>query len=231
MSKVDSFLERLQAISLIDVFNPYADRCGIHDREDAVEIRRQNLRSALHAAVDLKVETIWIARDLGYRGGRRTGLALTDEAHLATHAGILGGTHFARATIGPLVTERTATTIWRMIAQIKKPIFMWNAFPLHPHETGNPLSNRCHTRAELKATSWVLPELIDILKPEAIYTIGADAKRCLNALDLDAVAFRHPSYGGQPQFIREVKEVYQLTETSSMQSVKQLSLNDQLHNV
>jgi len=32
--------------------------------------------------MELGSNTIWMGRDLGYRGGRRTGLALTDEAHL-----------------------------------------------------------------------------------------------------------------------------------------------------
>ena len=53
--------------------------------------RRRNLEIALHAAIDAKVGTIWIARDIGYRGGRRTGLALTDEPHLDRFSQLYNG--------------------------------------------------------------------------------------------------------------------------------------------
>ena len=54
------------------------------------------------------METIWIARDLGYRGGRRTGVPLTDEVHLTHAAALMGGIALERATEGPAIAERTA---------------------------------------------------------------------------------------------------------------------------
>ena len=36
----------------------------------------------LEGALACETNTIWIARDLGYRGGRRTGVPLTDETGL-----------------------------------------------------------------------------------------------------------------------------------------------------
>ncbi|WP_439952990.1 hypothetical protein, partial [Escherichia coli] len=84
------------------------------------------------AALAGGVDSIWIARDLGYRGGRRTGLALTDEAHLSAHAGLYGQLPLARATRGPAMTERTATVIWQVLRDLRRPIFLWNVFPLHP---------------------------------------------------------------------------------------------------
>ena len=81
--RAKAFTEALSRVHLDNVFNPYADVCELHDRPDAAARRRQNLELSLSRALELNVRTMWIARDLGYRGGRRTGLALTDEMHLA----------------------------------------------------------------------------------------------------------------------------------------------------
>jgi hypothetical protein len=106
-----SFVSTLAATELPSVFNPWRDRCTVHDRSDAAARRRDNLEMLLTAALDHRVETIWIARDLGYRGGRRTGVPLTDEIHLG-HAGtLMGGIAFERATQGPAVAERTAAIV------------------------------------------------------------------------------------------------------------------------
>lgn len=212
-SKIESFVHRVSEVELQNVFNPYRDKCRFSDLSDAPRIRKSNLETSLRAAVDLKIRTLWVARDLGFRGGRRTGLALTDEAHLQSFSERLGGVEFQRSTFGPIVRERTASVIWQMVHRVSEPIFFWNAFAFHPHEAGKPMTNRCHTTGERRATGWVLRELLEILAPEQIFAIGGDAKKCLGSLEIDATAFRHPSYGGQNQFVREVEEAYGLDST------------------
>lgn len=191
-------------------FNPYADTCPDFDRPDAAAIRRGNLASVLEAALRTGVETIWVARDLGYRGGRRTGLALTDEAHLDDHARLLGTAALRRSTRGPVTAERTATVIWRMLMEIRQPVFLWNVFPLHPHESGSPMSNRCHTRAERQASRHVMVALLDLLAPVTVLAIGRDAEMALADLGVLAKPVRHPSYGGQPEFIDGITRHYGL---------------------
>lgn len=231
MSQISKFIDDLVAMDMPNIFNPYVDVCENHDLPNADLLRRQNLANALSAALDLDVRTLWIARDLGYRGGRRTGLALTDEAHLEDHARLLGGIKIVRATRGPAIAERTATVIWRMLARINEPVFLWNVFPFHPHEPDAPMTNRCHTRSEHRATEWVLNCLIDILQPEHVYTIGGDARRGLDKMGIETVSFRHPSYGGQTQFISEVEIAYGLDHAAveAQPAPRQLSLYDHLH--
>lgn len=231
MKQVAKFVDDLAAMDMPNIFNPYVDVCKDHDLPDADQLRRKNLTNVLKAALDLDVRTIWIARDLGYRGGRRTGLALTDEAHLDDHAKLLGGIEIERATRGPAIAERTATVIWRMLARVNEPVFLWNVFPFHPHDPDEPMTNRCHTRAESHATEWVLNSLIDIIQPEHIYTIGGDARRGLDKMNIETVSFRHPSYGGQTQFISEVEAAYGLDQPTceTISAPKQLSLYDHLH--
>ena len=150
-NKTNAFVTQIESLRFKNAFNPYAEICDLCDRPNAAELRRQNLRKVLHAAVENGVESVWIARDLGYRGGRRTGLALTDEVHLQSHSKLLKSAPLHQATKGPAVGERTALIVWRMLNLINAPVFLWNIFPLHPHEPNEPLSNRTHNRAERSA--------------------------------------------------------------------------------
>jgi uracil-DNA glycosylase len=213
---IDEFVTFVAELKFDDAFNPYSDTCADFDRPDAAAIRRGNLAKVLEAALATGVESIWIARDLGYRGGRRTGLALTDEAHLNAHARLLGAENLRRSTLGPATAERTATVIWRMLIEIGKPIFLWNVFPLHPHEPGRPMTNRSHTRYERHACRHVMVALLDLLAPQSVLAIGRDAEAAMADLGIAAKRVRHPSYGGQPEFIAGVCEHYGLQVRRSM---------------
>lgn len=205
-----AFVEALGAVQLDSVFNPYSDRCPLHDRADAPKRRKANLLAFLESASKAEVDSIWIARDLGYRGGRRTGLPLTDEMHLETFGDVYG-LSLSRATKGPPMAERTATVIWQVLSQVNRPVFLWNVFPLHPYEPGEPLSNRCHTRAERDLFKDVLFTLLDMLRPRRLVGIGRDAQNALSDLTLDCHAIRHPSYGGQSEFIQGMCGLYGLS--------------------
>ena len=224
MGKVEAFVRRLADVSLPNVFNPYRDTCPIFDVEGASEIRKTNLINLLRAARKQNVTSIWIARDLGYRGGRRTGLALTDEHHLPIMASMFGGIDLKRTTVGPPVKERTASTIWNVVERIGLPIFMWNAFPFHPHTPGEPMSNRCHRMSERQHTSWVLNEILGFLQPDKVYSIGGDAKKCLATLGVQTTVFRHPSYGGQTEFVAQVEQAYKLKPVSALNNVESTQL-------
>ena len=127
------FLDDLSCLDFPNTFNPYRHRSDDVDVEDAPMIRKDNLRKVLSSAITEKADILWIARDLGYRGGRRTGLALTDEAHLGDHGRLYKETVLSRSTRGPILAERTASIIWNMLNKICRPVFLWNIFPLHPY--------------------------------------------------------------------------------------------------
>ncbi|WP_298362416.1 uracil-DNA glycosylase [uncultured Bradyrhizobium sp.] len=210
MKTPKSFTQALAETHLPSVFNPYADCCATYDRADAARVRRRNLVRCLDAALTAHVDTIWIARDLGYRGGRRTGVPLTDEVHLGQAAALMGGIALDRATRGPAVAERTAAIVWSVLTRIGEPAVLWNIFPLHPHEADDPFSNRCHTRVEREATWPLLMALVAMIKPRRIVAIGRDAGMALNGLDITVEIVRHPSYGGQAGFISGVNHIYGL---------------------
>lgn len=205
-----AFVDALSAVALENVFNPYTAVCPLHDRADAPARRQRNLQRSIDAAIEHRVRTVWIARDLGYRGGRRTGLALTDEIHLQCYSAIFRGLPVEKATKGPPMGERTATVVWQMLKRLAEPVFLWNVFPLHPHEPDNPMSNRCHTARERKLCEHFLEELVELLQPDLVFAIGGDAHRAVGHLGIDSIRIRHPSYGGQTTFVTQVEAAYGL---------------------
>src|SRR4051812_241566 len=131
-------VNQISSVSLPGVFNPYSDICYAHDHDQSPTVRRQNLRRYLEAIIIREIDSVWVGRDFGYRGGRRTGIALTDEAHLATFRDYFQLTGVAKATHSDEVRERTATYVWNIILEVKAEAFLWNVFPFHPFEGGNP---------------------------------------------------------------------------------------------
>lgn len=221
---VKAFIKLLEAISPPDVFNPYRDTCPIHDKASGAKIRVRNLKDFLDASLRLRVDTIWMGRDLGYRGGRRTGIALTDEAHLPSVAARYPGCHLEKATRGEVFAERTATEIWSALTAIPEAPFLWNVFPLHPHEHGMPMTNRKFSRSELHEVEAANDILISGLGVKRIIAIGQDAARHAERYCQNVIAIRHPSYGGVSDFRRGVEECYGLAPLTLSTSQYQQSL-------
>jgi hypothetical protein len=209
--QINDFVQMLCSLTFENVFNPYSNKCDLYDLPDAPNRRTSVLLSILQAASNSEVDAIWIGRDLGYRGGRRTGLALTDDVHIAEHAA-RWGIKTDRPTSGEPVVERTAAIIWSVLEEVSVPVFLWNVFPLHPHESGKPFSNRSHNAKERHVGEALLAELITILKPRRLIAIGNDAAKASHRLrgTIDVNKVRHPSYGGQTQFLEEMWALYGL---------------------
>jgi|SRR6185312_15748492 len=209
--KLHPFVTTVASLHFENTFNPYSDHCPVYDCDDAPNRRAEALSCMVEQAAERGVESIWIGRDLGYRGGRRTGMALTDDVHME-HYSQRWDFAVNRPTIGEAVAERTAAVIWRMLDQIDTRVFLWNVFPLHPHEPDAPFTNRQHNAAERRAGEEILDMLIGLLRPARIVAIGNNAAAAANRISgsTAAVAVRHPSYGGQRQFEHTIAELYGL---------------------
>lgn len=72
------------------------------------------------------------------------------------------------------------------------------------------MTNRCHTALERDACATFLHAVIDLLKPKQVLAIGGDAHKAVAKMGIDSVQVRHPSYGGQNVFIRQIEEAYAL---------------------
>ncbi len=203
-----NFIDVLSSYRGEGVFNPYRDRCVEWDSGESPKIRRKNLQCILDAAIAAKVDTIWVARDLGYRGGRRTGVPMTDEVHLSKAAALFHASSLVKATKGTVVSERTASIVWEALSAINEPIMLWNVFPFHPHEPHDPMTNRCHTSRERRETMHFLWDLVALLRAKRLVAIGRDAQAALSDSPISVVEVRHPSYGGQKEFLQSLYELY-----------------------
>lgn len=203
-----SFVAALAEVHLDGVFNPYRDRCEVHDLADGAAVRRRNLRDYLGAVEKLETDTIWMGRDLGYRGGRRTGLALTDEQRLSMFGRAYPGSAPAKATRGPVVSERTAAEIWGVLGRLELPPLLWNVFPFHPHEPGDPMTNRRFSARELAAVTELNGALIKWLRITRIVCIGQDATAYASSFGIKVECVRHPSYGGVTDFRNGMQRLY-----------------------
>lgn len=203
----ERIVELVRQLELPNVFNPYKDCCELYDLDGAPGIRTRNLAAYLAFFQECGSCSLWLGRDCGYRGARRTGIALTDESSLHALTSTLGIDGIQIATRAPL-KERTAREVWLLLPQIDEPVFLWNVFPLHPHFPEEPMSNRPHTRAEFDAACDVLLTLTAWLKPTRVVALGADAYNAATKVGIETSRVRHPSYGGQAAFASGIRSLY-----------------------
>ena len=207
-----AFVEKLAAVRLDAawVFNPYSDCCPEHDLPNAPELRRENLTVALEAAIRLGVDSVWVGREPGHLGARRTGLALTDDDTLHCMSEMFG-VQLRKATRPDSVVRRenTAQAIWRILPQLDCRVFPWNVFPLHSHSMNNPLSNREHCATERTEGAGFLRDILGMLKPSKVVAVGYDAKWALHKMEVDAHFVYHPAYPKwRKQLPGQVGEIY-----------------------
>lgn len=198
--------DELARISMKNVFNPYRDRCSSHDLVDAPAIRRANLARVVDAAIARGCAELWVGLELGARGGRRTGLPLTDEFMMDKCRAYWGLTQLRRATRGDAIQEQTSRFVWSAVSERPNAVFFWNAFPFHSHMPGS-ITNRGHTLAERLAVPPILPWLVEVLGVNRIVTLGRSAERAVAYYGLRAHYVRHPGRGGGAAFLDAIRQV------------------------
>ena len=207
-SAVEAFVEAVASLRMDGCFNPYADRYPPFDVQDAPAIRSSNVKHVLDAAAKGGVADLWIGLELGHNGGRRTGLAMTDDAHVKAHGPRFGvADQLRHATRAGPPKEMTAAIVWEALAGIERPVFLWNVVPVHAHRPAEPLSNRRHTSSERDFCLPLLHALIKLLRPSRLVTLGGDASRALERSGCPHVAVRHPAFGGKRDFIQQVARI------------------------
>jgi hypothetical protein len=92
--------------------------------------------------------------------------------------------------------------VWQALAGagLAQATVLGNAFPLHPHRPGEPLSNRRPTGAELDTMAGVLPCLLGLFPGARVVAVGTVARDRLAVMGVQAVAVRHPANGGVTAF-------------------------------
>jgi uracil-DNA glycosylase len=212
--RFDALVNDLGAVELSDrACNQYSSLTGAL-QENA--IRRRNLRLYLEQMNDIGPRMLLIGEAVSYRGGRLTGIAFVSESVMLggvdTRSGaILGADHgYRKATPGPkLSTEASATMVWGTIRDIDPLPLLWNAFPFHPFQPGNPLSNRAPSAAELLIGERFIARLLKLFAFEQVVAIGNHASMSLQRMGIDHTKVRHPSQGGKNLFVEGMARLSQ----------------------
>jgi hypothetical protein len=195
---IDRLFDLLHAYHGPGVFNQYRDHDPTLGRPNAPAIRRSNLRRYLETFAGAAY--VLVGEAAGYAGCRFSGIPFTGEVQLVG-AGPLpwaasGG--WGQSSVGEPWRERSAQIVWSALDG-RRDCVLWNAFPWHPFKDG-PLSNRRPRRGELCQGAEVLRCLLLLFPRAEVYAIGRVSQRALEALGVEAVYIRHPSYGGKRAF-------------------------------
>jgi len=209
MSEAERLVADLTAIRLPDVFNPYSDTCPLHDLPGAPALRRRNLVRVLERAEMAVGGALWVGLELGYGGGRRTGLPMTAEKNLVQQEARWGLRELHACTRSGPKAEITSTAVWASLEMVQVPVFLWNIFPLHSHPPARQLANRRHSPAEAQIGFEFLERIVDLLEPQLIIGMGQDAQKAMKRRDLDHASVRHPAYGGAADFARDIRSAHE----------------------
>ena len=209
MGFANEFVGMLRGLRFENAFNPYADRCSVYDLPEAPTLRRDALVSVINRALERETDSLWVRFCPGHQGARRTGLAFTDDYVLQAH-GERWGLNLPRPTTGAWIKEPTTQAVWKELPRVKERVFLWNVFPLHPHEPGEPFSNREPNAQEFAAGREALRELTDALNPTRLVAIGKVAAKEIEGAGggREVVAVRHPGHGGQREFAAAIRELH-----------------------
>ncbi|MBE0569910.1 MAG: uracil-DNA glycosylase [Ignavibacteriaceae bacterium] len=219
---MESFYNSLRRNKTDSVFNPWFDVDNENDMNALCPSKRLN-NLKCYLIERLEAEYLFVAEALGYQGGHFTGIPLTSERLIlggkiikGIFPDLISKSKLERTSKVDLkrdgFSEPSATAVWEHILKLKmdpRNIVFWNAFPWHPYNDKiGILSNRTPTETELNEGRVVLKELLAKIKFKKIIALGNEAFESLKKADIDVIKVRHPSYGGIPEFKRQIEQVF-----------------------
>jgi hypothetical protein len=160
------FVDELARARIGATFNQYASS------------QRRRERLAEYLSSRSSAPYLLVGEAAGYRGARISGVPFTSERQLS----------------GSGSAEATATIVHRILAElgVEEDVLLWNVVPTHPHQLGNPRSNRPPTKSEVG-------EAMRFLGPLAAGRHPIPVGRLAHSI-LGGCYVRHPSHGGAAQF-------------------------------
>ena len=135
-------MERLAAVETGPACNNFFDHSVPEN-----ELRRRNLEVYLQEMLDRRPKILLVGEAPGFRGMRITGVPFTNRTILEGPANSFGLFGPGKGYVLPpeaagVAAEPTATVMWEVLEEVDFLPLLWSAFPWHPHQPGQPLSNR-----------------------------------------------------------------------------------------
>jgi uracil-DNA glycosylase len=170
--------------------------------------QRHNLQTYLQQMVELQPDTLLVGEAPGYNGCARTGVPFSSEKLI--REGVLDGKLFGEengyyVSHKTVVHEQTAASMWQVLSEVDHLPLLWNAYPFHPHLTGDKNSNRKPKSSELKVGMEILRKIIILFDIKKVVAVGNAAEEVLKKMGLEHEKVRHPSYGGKTAFTNGIK--------------------------
>ena len=140
-------------------------------------------------------DVVALGEAAGYQGMRWSGIAFTSERDLARW-----GPPYRPTSDRPNGwSEPSGTIVHRVLGELaaEHRVILWNTVPHHPHQPGQPLSNRRPTQAEVAIGAGFAERLLELVRPRLVLAVGRIAEAVLGER---AVYVRHPANGGGAAF-------------------------------
>ena len=173
--------------------------------------QRRNLQHYLQQLRALRPTLLLVGEAPGYNGCRLTGVPFSSEALIAE--GALEGALFTeargyRTAREPYTREQSAAIVWEVLEKHGTAVLCWNAFCFHPHEPGDPDSNRKPTVKEIEDAAPFLQMLFSLFPSvTTVVAVGNSAEHALTRLGIPHTKVRHPAHGGKPQFVSGMEKI------------------------
>lgn len=216
LNELWSLFEReLFPVSSSDIlFNQFKDADIRVDLPNAPEIRRKNLYNYL-SSFEARPQILILGEAAGPWGFRFSGVPFTGEKQICE--GTLGFFGNQSSNNNPLIRikktppyiSNSAQIFWKLMHPYISKFFIWDCVPLHPHKNDNILSVRNPGKKEISQFSDLNREIINILKPQSILSIGRCAEDALRCFNIRSVYIRHPSRGGSKIFQEHIGKLFQ----------------------
>lgn len=209
MADVNEFVEKLMKRKVgSGVFNQYREVCPIHDRDDAPKIRVQNLRTLLNIYQEISPSTLWVFEAPSHAGARRSGAPFINEGMFNEMPMILHEKCvMQKATVSDAKTALTTKIAWKTASQFKSKPMIWEAFPFHPFDKKDGISNRRPTNSEIQNHGDFLQYIISMFDFSQILAVGRVAESALEILGLQSTYIRHPAQGGAREFNEQIEKL------------------------
>lgn len=195
---IQGLLNDLAAVGNTDtVENPYT--C-----DDCVT----NLGVYLRALCNLTFsDHLLVGEAPGHKGCALTGIPFTSQKVLKSSDHSFITDLQPSLKVGGNQSEASASIVWGYLEGCVALPAMWNVFPFHPHNKGNPRSNRKPDRAEVATGKPFLEAIMGILCPKTVVPVGDVAAYAFSRLLplVTVTPIRHPSFGGKDNFIAGLK--------------------------
>jgi uracil-DNA glycosylase len=199
-----AFIERLSLVQTApDAYNQY----GAGDNPYNA-IRRANLHRYLEDIAARQSGIVLVAEAPGYRGMRLTGVPMVSRRILREGVPSLemfGTERGYQDVVEPgfevIHSEQTSSILWNILPELGIVPLVWGSFPFHPHQPGNPLSNRKPRTSEVRLGEPFVQELLDLFAPQKIIAVGNVGYGLLTQMGIPSVKIRHPAQGGKNDFV------------------------------